>query len=208
MRVLLEIRTGHDELRLVEGTVEILHEIPLRNSIISILPGFKSLHSVSVILSSGRSERIAGEIDLALFQEGGRTWLHTFEFKTSLLPRKVIEQMSRARMVADLLRLWLEGRGVRPVSWSYTVLVRRSFSEADRERLRREEIGVIGWDELATEGRKVMGKIIGRDIAEITRLGSREGRAHPPGAGETVPEHRYSRVRSRRRSSASTVHLR
>ncbi len=170
MRILVEIPTQHGVLRLVEGTVEVLHEIPLRNSLISSFPGLRPLHNVSAISSSGRNERTVGEIDLVLFQDWGKTWLHAFEFKTSLKPSRVIEQMSRARLVADLIRLWLRGKGVSLISWSYTVLVRRPVSEVDRERLGRERIGVVSWDELLREGGSVMRRILGRDVSEISSL--------------------------------------
>ncbi|GEM_PF-6452631 len=170
MKILTRASTQYGELKLVEGMVEVLHEMPMRNSVIMVFPSYRSLHSISAISTSGENEKILGEIDLVLFQEAGMTWLHAFEFKTTLKPRRVIKQVDKAKLVADLIRLWLEGRGIRVLSWSYTILVRKAISEIEREYLRERLIGVISWNELSREGKGIMRRILKRDVSEIRNL--------------------------------------
>ncbi|MDK2383665.1 MAG: hypothetical protein QI199_02495, partial [Candidatus Korarchaeota archaeon] len=136
------------------------------------------LHNVSAISISKANERILGEIDLVLFQEDKMTWLHAFEFKTSLKPTRVVKQVEKAKVVADLIRLWLEGRGVRILFWSYTILVRKSVSEKEREYLRERLIGVISWSELSGEGKRIMRWVLRRDASEIRKLKVDRRRPH------------------------------
>ncbi len=170
MRVLSEIFTDKGSFTLVEGRFKVLHEIPLRNTLLRTFDGHEHLHNVAVIFKDGKKEEIIGEVDLILYQSIKLTFLHLFEFKTRLstkVAKQVVKQVRRASIIAEMVRVWLNSLGMEVKKWSYTVLVRGEVESAVLRYLIERSIGVITWDELTEEGKKILRKIPKREFSEL-----------------------------------------
>ncbi len=179
MRSLYEVRTRNGMLKLVEGRFNVLHEIPLRSSLLRAMGNMEVHWSVAAL---GRNGRVLGEVDALCFLPKGKTWLNAFEFKTSLNHTEVVRQEVRARFVISLARMWLKSRRVDVLSWSYTVVVRGKADNDHITELRNNKIGVLTWMKIDNLSRYIFRKVVRRDIKEIPhiRVGEWKG-------GEKIP---------------------
>ncbi len=154
---------------MVEGRFNVLHEIPLRGSLLRAMEDMEAHWSVAALEGN---EKILGEVDALCFLREGKTWLNAFEFKTSLDPAEIIKQEGKARLVISLAKMWLESRGIDVVSWSYTVVVRSRMDGYGYQRaeLGRKGIGSLTWMEIDDLGRYIFRKIVRRNLDELPRI--------------------------------------